>query len=202
MNLAELRTEVKARGFDYLPDARINRFINTAYTLDICEDEDWPFLEATVTGTAPLTISDLRSVDWVLDTTNRTKLRPLSQKHITDVSTDENQIGTPENFYVDEGDTIKTFPTNPSVTIQVRYTKAATELTQEEDEPVFPDRFHYLVVEGAIRRAYEDDDEWQAAATTEQIFKTRLQAMKDSYATQQRDRPAEFIVVSDPYAFQ
>lgn len=202
MNLAELRAEVKSRGFDYLPDARINRFINTAYTLDICEEDDWPFLDATATGTAPLTIADLRTVESVVDTTNQAKLKPLSIKHITDITANVEESGTPENFYIDGGDTIKVFPTNSNATLEVRYIKAPSELVQEEDEPIFPERFHYLVVEGAIRRAYEDDDEWQAAATTEQIFKTRLEAMKGTYDAQQHDRPDSYIVVSDPFAFQ
>ena len=58
MNLGTARTELQARGFDYLSTARCNTFLNRAlYILN--EQESWPFLETTVSGAAPLTISDL-----------------------------------------------------------------------------------------------------------------------------------------------
>lgn len=96
MNLSDLTTELGARGFDYLTEARRTYFLNQAYLTDICESEEWPFLEATATGASPLAITDLRVIESVIDEDQQVKLTPLTRKAITDLSPDLDQPGNPE----------------------------------------------------------------------------------------------------------
>lgn len=197
MNLSDLQAELVARGFDYLSQARQTYFLNQAYLTDICDAEDWPFLETSATGTAPLTIADLGAIESVIDTTQEVKLRPVNRKTITDWNTDLSSPGTPEAFYITTGDTVQVYPANTTDSITVRYWKVPDELSSPTDEPVIPARYHYLIVEGAVKRAYEDDDEYQASQAADALFLRRLDAMRSALLHQQRDRPDSFIVVTD-----
>ena len=196
MNLADLTTELGARGFDYLTEARRTYFLNQAYLTDICETEEWPFLEATATGNAPLTIADLRVIESVVDENQQIKLTPLTRKAITDLSPDLDQAGNPESYYITSGNTVNTWP-NAANSLTVRYHKVPTELSSPTDTPLLPSRWQYLIVEGAVKRAYEDDDEYAAAQAADALFQVRLQAMRDSLLHQQHDRPSSFILQTD-----
>lgn len=196
-NLGDLRTELAARGFDYLPASRLNQFVNDAYLLDVCGSHDWPFLEASSTGTAPLTIADLQTIESVIDTTGQYKLHPLDRRNITDNNYSVDQEGTPQFYYVTGGDTIRCFPKNNASQIAVRYWKVPDSLATDTDEPLVPERFRSLIVEAAVRRAYEDDDEWEQAAAAEQRFDIRLRAMAEVLLVQQHDQPDDYIVNRD-----
>lgn len=197
MNANALASELAARGFDYLSEARRYYFLNQAYLTDICENDDWPFLEAVTTSTAPITVSDLRSVESVVDNTQQLKLRPLRRKAITDFAPDLSGAGSPRNYFISGGDTINAWPANTTNSLTVQYFKVPSELASPNDTPVIPARWHYLIVEGAVKRAYEDDDEYAAAQAADQVFQTRLQSMRDSLLTQQHDRPDQFILLTN-----
>ena len=73
-DLTAMRAEVVARGFDYLPTSRIDRFLNDA--MHAIEDmERWSWLLTVTTGTGPFfTITDLGRILSVMDTTNGNSL--------------------------------------------------------------------------------------------------------------------------------
>lgn len=157
-----LQTEFYARGMDYLNDTgagqtRAKRWLNDAYH-SINELGDWPYLEATVSGTSPLTISDLRSVDTVVDTTNQ---RVLQQRSGSELQTwDANmttQTGAPTDYYVAAGNIITPYPGN-AVTLLVRYWKVAPDMSADSDTPLIPDRFRYAIVDYAVASALRDDE--------------------------------------------
>ncbi|MGH2941057.1 MAG: hypothetical protein ACRDPE_23405, partial [Solirubrobacterales bacterium] len=50
LGLPELVSMFKAQGFDYLTESECVQMLNDAYLVDICEDGNWPFLEATAQG--------------------------------------------------------------------------------------------------------------------------------------------------------
>src|ERR1044072_2045231 len=161
MNCEELVASLKAQGFDYLSTAECTLLINDAYLIDICESDEWPFLEATREGTAPLELLDLRAVSYVIDATQDVKLEPLRLERLTDaVDPTVQTTGTPEYYYVTSGTTINVYPTNSSDTLQVRYFKTPAELSGT-DEPLLPKRFHSLIVDGARARGYENSDDWE-----------------------------------------
>jgi len=199
MNREALITELKARGFDYLPASRCANYLNDAYLVDICEQEDWPFLQALETGIAPLSILDLRSVRWVIDATNEVKLAPLDPREITDnYGANIAEAGTPSFWYMQSAETLATFPTSTTITLQVAYWRAPSLLEGASDEPVLPTRFHSLVIDGAVARAYEDSDDYELAQNARENFEARLQRMRESLLGQNRDLPDEFISMIDP----
>jgi len=185
MTFLELRTELFARGVDYLnQDAagttRAKRWLNEAYIEDVCDEQPWPFLETTVTGTAPLSIADVKDVLYVVDTTNKTRLSSTDIRDVVDVDTDPLTAGTPHSYYLNGASSLAVYPTNTTVSLSVRYVKVPAELSADGDVPVLPARFHPMIVDGAMVRAYRDNDEWEAAGQAQQAFDARLGRMTDA----------------------
>jgi len=201
MTFEQMVIEMKARGFTHM-GARCEQYLNDAYLLDICEEEDWPFLEATKSGTTPLEITDLRTIEYVVDDTQVEKLHPLVQARITDDwNPDLTEVGTPELYYVTEGKKVNVFPTSTTDEITVTYWKVPTELSGTE-EPLLPTRYHSLIVDGAVARAYENSDDYELANVAKGRFDSRLNAMRDSLMNMQHDAPDDYVVVSDPGAMR
>jgi hypothetical protein len=189
----DLVTELQARGFDYLTTARCKDYLNDGYLRDICEVDNWPFLEQSTSGAAPLTISDLRVIESVTDTTTNVKLLPMDRRAITDVDTDLTTTGTPFAYYISGGDTVTTFPASTN-TLSVLYWEVPPALSAGADEPEIPSRFRSLIVDAAVVRAYEDDDEPDQADASRARFDSRLAEMKASLTFQQHDRPDQWMV--------
>jgi hypothetical protein len=199
VNLEALVIEFKARGFTHV-GSRAENYVNDAYILDICEAADWPFLEATTEGKAPLEITSLSAVRYVIDVTQEVKLVPLKQDRITDdYSVNLAELGSPSFYYLEAGDTVKVYPANTTDTIQVAYWKTASRLTGTET-PLIPERFHSLIVDGAVARAYENSDDYELAVAAKDRFNARLQSMQESLTDLQHDGPDDHIVVTDPAA--
>src|SRR4051812_22691136 len=110
MNLGEARTDLKARGFDELTDARANAYLNGARR-DFDEFDDWPWLKTTTTGTAPLAIADLRQVVYVADTTVRRQLRAVDVTDLLPSDPALTTAGNPTNYWLDNL-TIRVWPLN------------------------------------------------------------------------------------------
>lgn len=191
----DLRTELSRRGFDYLSSDRLGNYINNGYS-DICEAEDWPFLEATTTGTAPKTVSDLRTIEYVVDTTNQVKLSPIDRRNLTDWTVDLTTTGTPSYYYVTAGSIVNTYPVGTG-TLSIHYWKVPTDLSADGDTPVIPSRYRSLIVDAAVVYAYEDDDETGQADAATARFTARLEAMKTSQMVNQHDEPEMSMVARD-----
>ncbi len=199
--LADLRTELAARGFDYLSSTRLTDFLNYAYTVDVSEADAWPFLETSTTGTSPVTVSDLRTIESVIDTTNQVKLRPMDRRHVTDLDVDLTRTGTPEFYYVTTGNVVATYPVGTG-TLSIRYWKTPTALSADADEPLLPTRFRALIVDAAEVRAYTDDDEADQANIAQQRFLSRLEHMRLSLMGQQFDRPESMVLAGEIYSWE
>lgn len=168
--------------------------------LDICEEEDWDFLEATKEGKAPLEISDLRTIEYVLNVTEESKLAPLKRGRITDeYSTNIAESGSPSFYYLTEGDTINVFSANTADTFLVRYWKVPEELSGTK-EPLMPKRWHSLVVDAAVARAYRSSDDWELSNAAKATFEAEFQKMRESLLDYQHDGPEDRIVITDPAA--
>ena len=152
MDLDTIIGEVKDRGFDYLPNARITRWVNQVY-LNLCESERWPFLEADSTGSSPpLTISDLGAVDSVIDATNNRILTWVDRRTLLDADTDLTTTGTPVCWYQESQTVLKVYPANTAITLNVHYFKVPSELSAGGDEPVIPARWQELLIDGTVVR--------------------------------------------------
>jgi hypothetical protein len=198
VNLAELCSGLEQRGFDYLTTPQLEGYVNDAYLVDICEAEDWSFLEATASGAAPLTVSDLRSVEYVIDTTQETKLAPLDRRMLTDdFSATITTTGSPSYYYLDSGTTLRVYPVETD-SLLVRYFKTPPRLSGSAS-PLLPDRFHSLIVDAAAARAYENSDDYELAQNALTNFQSRMQAMREALLDPYRDGPSEYVVVTDGF---
>lgn len=200
MTFQQMITEMKARGFDHM-GSRVESYLNDAYLLDICEQENWSFLEEVAEGPAPLTISDLRTVEYVIDQSNVEKLDPLLKDRITDDwNPDLTEVGTPSLYYITKGTTVNVYPVAANE-IEVRYWKVAPELSAEA-EPLLPKRWHSLIIDGAVARAYTNSDDYELSVAAREQFEGRLQLMRDSLLNPQHDAPDDYVVVEDPAALR
>lgn len=160
-------------------------YLNVAVT-EIAELHDWPFLLASTTGTSPLTISDLRSIESV--STPSSKLTPIDRRDLSDYATNLSQTGTPNHYYLSSSTQISTYPVGTE-TLTVRYWKVPTELSAGGDTPVIPTRYHYAIVDYAAARAYADSDNPEAAANARREGERLVGLMMESLLQGQHDRP-------------
>lgn len=165
MNLGELRDELSARGFDYLSAARQTTIVNFARA-ELDDLALWPYRLTTATGTAPLTIATLGEVESVTDTTQQMPLLRRSAPEIVHDFGDLTTVGTAAWWYVDTGPAITVFPVS-GTEISVRHWAVTPDLTTDTDEPESPSRWHRVIVEIAVRMAYQDSDNHDAAAATQ-----------------------------------
>lgn len=200
MNFGELVSLFTAQGFDYLQTSEAETYLNASYQVDICGDEDWPFLEEVTTGTAPLTLSEVSSIDYVLNTGQGTKLTPLDPRSLSDWSPTMVVEGQPLYYYSTGGNVLNVYPLSTTEALQVRYFKAAAKMSGTA-VPIFPERFHTLIVDGAVARAYENSDDYELSQSAEAKFETRLQKMREQLLNVYRDGPDDFVAVTDPLAF-
>lgn len=192
MTFAQLLTEFYARGFNYLDDSgagtiRAKRFINQAYH-DICEMDDWPFLQTSVTGTVPLSISDLGTVESIIDQTDKRVIQPADRRSLVDAYVDLSQEGNPESYYITEGDTINTYPVSTN-SLKVRYWRLVNDLEESTDQPVIPARYQYAIIEYACMRAYTDSDNPEMAQFCRSEGDRLIQMMRERLLYQQHQQP-------------
>jgi hypothetical protein len=193
----QLRTALAQRGFDYLTQTQLGDYINNGYT-DVCEAEDWPFLSTAVTDTVPITISDLRTVSYVLDITNQNKLRPIDRRNLTDITTDLTTAGVASYYYLTtSGTVVAVYPEDLAASFTVFYYKVPPDLSADSDTPLVPSRFRSLIVDAAVNYAYENDDETAQADSATARFNARLEAMKTSLMVSQHDEPDQWMVARD-----
>lgn len=170
-----MRAEVKARGFGHVPDSLLDRWINLTYQ-DINDRYPWPFLETTTSGAAPLTISDFGHALSVVNTTVEESLDWEDLRTLRERDPSLSETGTPEVWYLD-GSQLKVWPASTTDTISVRYVKVPVDLSADGDEPLLPERFHYLLVEGACQRAYRRANEQEPAADCAQEVEVGVNKM-------------------------
>lgn len=197
MDFAELQAEFAARGYDYLESARAERYINQSYK-SICNRGAWPFLLTTTTGTAPLTISDLRAVLNVVDTTTNAKLYHADRRHLIEsVDTSLTTTGTPAYWYQESRTVVSVYPANTTDTLSVHYLKVPATLTGS-DAHLIPDEFEDLIIDGAVIRALKDNDELDAAASLTQFYNESLREMMDALLSRAHDGP-NYIIQTNNY---
>lgn len=180
MNLGDAQTELAGRGFDYLAASRMTIMLNDAK--NALEDQ-WPFpwLETTATGTAPLTITDLKQVLYVQDTTNDNELLGLPVAQIAVDGDDITRAGTPAYWWLDGTSTLNVWPVSTSVQLSVRYVRESVELSAVSDTPLIPARYHPLWVDLAVVQAYHDSDNFAGAQQLQGYVDSRMAKLVERY---------------------
>lgn len=160
--LATVRTEFLARGFDELdPTTRGNRAVNDAYAW-LCKKALWPFLEATATGAAPLTVADIGVLMSVTDTANgNNPLHWKDRRTLVEMYGDLTTTGVPMWFYIEGGNVVKTYPVGG--TLAVRYHRNPSKLVADADVLLVPDGWVQLVIDRACYRGELDRGNYAAA---------------------------------------
>lgn len=157
MTFAELKTELLARGFDTLSDARAGQYINRAYHR-LNGMYRWPYREDSGVGIAPLSIPTLGQVEAV---TNQSQsdypLVESTYKDLTEWYGDLATTGTPcywYRAYVNGDPVIATYPVSTD-SIGVQFWQIFADLTGT-DTPDLPSRYHLLLVDMAVMMAYRN----------------------------------------------
>lgn len=179
MNFEELTAEVYARGFasyEATESARVKRWINQAIG-EICDTKPWPFLQATKEGTGPLTIADLGHALTVTNITSGEQIPYVPRTQIVGRDPDLNETGIAQCWY-QEGETqLAVWPKDTASKIQVRYTRVPPELVANADTPLIPTRFHDVIVDGAVIKAYKSNDNFESAQLVRQEWERGMRTM-------------------------
>lgn len=196
MDLTALRAEFLARGFNDFEASGVNTrkdyYLNKAYHR-INEREAWAYLETTSTGSSPLTISDLRAVLAVGDTTNNNPLGFSDIRDLLDLDPSLTATGSPYCWYQSSSTVIGAYPTT-SVTLKVRYLKVPTDLSAGVDIPIFPARYHLAIVEGACAMAFRARNNLDMASACKDAYEEMVLEMGDSLNVVNFDGAREMVI--------
>jgi hypothetical protein len=197
VNFSELKTELSDRGFSYLSDTRLGRYINNARA-ELDDTDLWPYREEFTTGAAPLSISDLGTIEAVLDERDQ-PLIPGEYRDLVSVFGDISTAGTPTHYYIANPSgtlQVATYPTS-SETIQVQYWEVTPDLSLSSDTPLAPTRFHKLIVDMAVRECYRDADNHEAAEALQVQIDRDLWRMREALLVQTTQGPQSHIQITE-----
>lgn len=203
MNLTTLRAEFLARGFQHLDAAgvttRQDQYLN-AGRADLDRMFLWPWREKVATGAGTgVAISDLGPIELVQNTSlSSSPIARADQQSLTDTYGDLTISGTPIAYYVAWASgtpTVKTYPSSTN-TISVQYFKVTPDLTAGSDTPASPAEAHMTIVDLAVRRAYNDSDNFFSASMIQSEIDRAVQALLVQYPPRIPDGPDAFVGVT------
>lgn len=196
MNLGEIRAEIKRYGFGDLDynDAAIDGVINAAYR-DIQSEGAFPFTEVGPTTVALSTSGPISTTTLPSDynkvraiTVGGNKLRYLNQDDFIQMQITNTGTGTPE-YYTIWNSELLVWPLPAGATnATVWYHQTLTALTSDSHIPDMPDRWHYLLVYGALERLYSATDEDDKRSIYSEQWARMIEQMKDDLGTTEFDR--------------
>lgn len=197
MNLGAAHAELAARGFDEVDTDRLRSFLNIARN----QFEDaypFPWLETATTGTSPLTISDLKHVLHVVDTTNHVELEGVTAAYIVaELGSDLTAQGSGLVWWLDGETSLKTWPAGSSAQLSVRYIKQSPELASDSDAPLIPARYHQTWIDLAVVRAHLDANATDLAANVRAVAGQDLAQIISRYETRNRQNAQSQIIRGD-----
>lgn len=202
MDFEAAQTEVYARGLNFLnQDAegqtRVKRWINQAY-LNLCEMFPWPFLEATQSGAPPLAMPDMRAVLSVTNTIQKSKLRYVDRRTLTDYTSDLTIAGSPSVYYL-EDQSLKVYPVNTD-NLSVRYLKVPAELVGNTDPFLVPPRFHDLIIDLSVLRAAKDSHQWETVNALRKETDRTIMEMAASLMVRNHGE-TDYVITTDAEAW-
>lgn len=197
MNFTELKAELAARGFDYLSDARLGQYINWANG-ELDDAELWPYRR--ITGDGQLNagnyqatdggVVELGTVAYVLNITGGIrKLEPTDLDTIYEYG-GQDESGTPTHYYILDGETVFSYPSGGTLRVQHFPPASTLSGTQVPGSPV---RFHGVIVDMAVQRAYRDADDHDAAAALQAEVERQVNNMRNALLIEHVDGPQGYV---------
>lgn len=196
--LADGRTELSVRGYSRIvtaSPARANVWLNEAKNRFEDFEYDWPWLKTSTSGTAPLTIADLRRVLSVVDVSSKLPVDQVDASAVIEfASGDLTLTGFPSGWYLTSDTILTTFPV-ASGQLSVRYLKFSPELSADGDAPLIPVRYRSTWIDLAEVQAlrYGVKDVQSAAALEASAF-GRLREIAGVYAMQDQQAYSESLI--------
>lgn len=199
MDYAALKTELAARGFDYLSDTRRGQYINWGLN-ELISVDLWPFRLVVQSAALPLVMDDpLAIIAEVHITAERRSLLAIDRASLADMFADLTTTGTASYYYLDRASTTGTMVTTlrcypvstPAVTVRYYATHAA--LTTGTDTNPVPDLWQRLIVDIAVRMAYRDADDHEAAEAIQAQIDRDLMIMRVSLLVENTDGPDGYV---------
>ena len=178
MDFTALKAELAERGFDYLTTTRQGQFINDARA-ELDDMFTWPYLLTTLADiSSPTAISDFRSLRAVYQADGGAEIPVVTRDWLRNQYGDLSTVGTAAYAYMDGASTpgLRTYP-HQSSGLNADYYRYGPDLSAGTDEPLAPERFHGLIVDLAVERAYRDSDNHTAAEQLRVSIERRLAAM-------------------------
>lgn len=195
MTFAELKQELSDRGFSYLTDARLGRYINTAGR-ELLEADQWSFRELATSSSADSTYVSTDgppyAVVWYPTPATATNYYQLTYRSAGDAHTTPGYAatGAPPCHYTLEYSTntggyhVIPLPQQTSIgagQMAVWYYAPWTDLTGATEPLVPPPANHSTIVDIAARIAYRDSDNHDAAESLQVQIDRDVNRMRMTY---------------------
>lgn len=192
-------------------DSGLNVWVNDSYgqmvdrIIEVVPDYYYKKYQfATMSGTAeydmPADFEAVSSVNWNVGGTE-TKVFPMADANFRMVSTiesDNSQGWTTARpgYYLLGRSTLglRPIPQNTGDTVTVYYQYTPDELTEDDDVPDFPVRYHHVIKFMAYANYLDLDDEHAAAERMRQRFDFMVERMIDNITTRQTDQTKSVVV--------
>lgn len=181
--LGTLMSEVRERGYHSIVDPRLKRIANDAVRELARKSIAWPWLEQTVTGTAPLLLPRLRAVADVRGA-DRRRLRHTSLPQLEHGGDPLYVSGRGSEFYVDAGGRARTFP-DSTEQLTVRYFAWPLVMENPEQGIPVPEELHALVLDLAVIGAAKEMHDWDTVSGLRVLVNEAIGEALDSYIDQQ-----------------
>src|SRR4051812_43221527 len=193
--LATAEAELQARGYNRFSTTRLDAWLNEAKNRFEDYQFDWPWLKTTTTGTAPVTISDLRRVLSVVDSSSTLPVDQVDENAIIEFASGSLTLaGSPSGWFLSSDTVLTTFPVGRG-SLSVRYIKFSPELSAGSDTPLIPARYRMTWVDLAEVEAlrFGVKDAASAAALEQGVFR-RLGEIAGVYAMQAQTAYMEMLM--------
>lgn len=175
---------------DIISAADWNSYLNEAYHDVQGASPWWPWFENQY---AELTVSsgargvglgtDIWRVDSVWNKTDHYAMLPIFGRsaHLyafIPEGADPEEVGRPTHYRI-RNDAILVYPVPDADTVLRIEGRAPVAALTAGEEPVFPEQYHPILIDGALSRAYADDGNQVLAAWHDTKFQEKLERMKD-----------------------
>lgn len=207
-------SDFQDHGFTDIDITHFLTYLNHSYMM-FCTREPWPFLEKLVTTTFTTSsaqqftaTTDVKQVLSIINTTQGYALDPERASTIYKNNASTLTItGSPAWYYspisntaAPMGKQVHVYP-QPSAAdaVQMRYIYIPALLTAGGDIPVVPERFHRILVFGALWQAYRLEDDPQSGDEYETMFEEGIQMARNDLWDIQYDRPDYVADVMSEY---